>query len=421
MLNRAKHAVAIILVVLAWIALTQVAAAAAAPPAREPQTQTEWPVKKVGGDFTVDTPHYIIKTDISSELAQKAAAQQEALYADLMKRMGGVKPVAMSKATVLITATRERYVREANDTEGVSDGTYFPSRGLLVACGEKGRNRRILGILRHEGSHQFIGVYMGSTTPTWLNEGLAVFYEQGFFDAGRLQVGQVSLRRLVELRAVIDEKRLEPFPSMLSMDHRTWLSKMKTAKDDESSGLYEQAWGMVYFLAYAEDGKYRPAFQQYIQLVAAGGVSLQPWEKVFGRDYAGFEARWRAYFADLVPNSGDCEWSLRKLGELLWQWRDRKSAVADLLAFRRAVFDMKPGPDDTAMTGLEMYQMCFRCPHEKNPGAKPSYEWVPATDQSPPILRCRHHKGVVLETAYKKDAKGQATVIVRSRPAGSAK
>jgi hypothetical protein len=410
MLNRARHAAAVILVALAWTALAR----AAQPPA-------EWPVRKVGEDFTVDTPHYFIRTDISSELAQKAAGQQEALFDDLMKRMGGAKPIVMGKATVLITATRERYAREAGDTEGVSDGKFFPSKSLLVACGEKGRHRRVLEILRHEGSHQLITVHMGSTTPTWLNEGLAEFYEQGCFDAGRLQVGQVPLRRLTDLKAVIDGKRLEPFPVMLNMDSRTWLSKMKTAKDDTSSGLYEQAWGMVYFLAYADDGKYRPAFQQYIQMVAAGGVGLQPWEKVFGRDYMGFETRWRAYFSDVVPNSGDCEWNLRKLGDLLWQWRDRKPAFADLLSFRRAVFDMKPGPDETAITGLEMYQMCFRCPHEKNPGAKPSYEWVPGTDQSPPILRCRHHKGGVFETIYQKDAKGEAKVIVKSRPAWSVK
>ena len=417
MLNRAKHAAAIILVALAWTALVR--AAAPGPPAAQPQA--EWPVKKVGGDFTVDTPHYLVKTDISSDLAQKVAAQQEALFADLAWRLAGGRPGVINKATVVATLSRERYARESEDKDGITDGRYLPAERLLIACDEKGRARRLLEILRHETSHQFIGICVGPRTPIWLNEGMAEFYERGFFEAGKLQVGQVSLRRLADLRAVIDEKRLEPVPLMLMMDNQTWSAKMKEATDAKPCGLYEQAWSMVHFLGYANDGKYRTAFLQYVQTVAARVPALQAWDKVFGADSNAFEARWREYCADLVPTSGDCEWNLRKLGQLLWQWRADKAATADMQSFRRAVFDMKPDSDPNALTPLEIHQMCFRCPNEKNPGAKPSYEWVPGTDQSPPILRCRHHKGVMLETAYQKDAKGQATVTVKSRPARSVK
>jgi hypothetical protein len=59
---------------------------------------------------------------------------------------------------------------------------------------------------------------------------------------------------------------------------------------------------MAYFLIHAEDGRYLPAFERYLDLLSAGGESKQAFTAAFGPSaIEGFEQRWKAFAQTQQP------------------------------------------------------------------------------------------------------------------------
>ena len=186
---------------------------------------------------------------------------------------------------------------------------------------------------------------------------------------------------------------------------------------------------MVHFLAFGGNQKYRAAFLQFIYYIARGEDETGAWERTFGANYQAFEDRWREYVQGLQPDAGlDCRLQLRILGTLLYRVRDKADVIKDLPTFRQAVLGGRLGKwslktsDGFAIASDERDRLAalFKCPQDKRPGAETSYELVPDPAGEAPILRCRLHGGIVLETQYVKDAEsGRIDVTVAARPAAS--
>jgi hypothetical protein len=249
-----------------------------------------------------------------------------------------------------------------------------------------------------------------------LNEGLADFYQAGVFENGRLEVGRVVTEDVLAVRDALAKNTHIPILKMLTIDHATWVAPMK--KEDkpgeERAPQYQEAWLMVHFLAYAENGKYRIPFQKYIAAAARGWSQAQSWETVFGKDYAAFEARWRAY-VDALASKADCADRMRVLSWLA-SAPQKRAAPMDLERLRTLIVGGKMGrwrygrwgADEGALDAAKAKELAtlFRCPCDVRPGDAVSYEVEEGAAGEPPAIVCKHHKDVVCRTTCVTDDNG---------------
>jgi tetratricopeptide (TPR) repeat protein len=88
----------------------------------------------------------------------------------------------------------------------------------------------------------------------------------------------------------------------LSLNHLCTLSGVR----EYSVDYYPQGWSLIYYLLYAESGKYRPAFNGFFQMMTKGrfeGDGVGMFKKGFGRNPDDFKPEWQKYFETLEPKT----------------------------------------------------------------------------------------------------------------------
>lgn len=381
-----------------------------------------WTMKKQGDLWIVETPHYQFETDHGPKAAQLMASHQEALFRELYRRMGKTKPVsAIRRMKVQVFQTKDRYRKALGVKSEGSQGLYTGS-AIAVWAAPEGIDD-LLEILRHEGTHQFVGQFIGNACPVWLNEGLAVFFQNARFEEGKLVIGQVPMPAVNVLKKAAEQDRLIPMEQMLDMSYKQWGEAVKT-KSKQASVQYPQAWSMVHFLESGENGKYRTPLLQYIHYMSRGLASEHAWKRSFGTNVKAFEQRWRAYIKNLEATEGiPCRMKLKMLGGWVLKAMKKPSLLKDLETLRKVAltgvlggWTVTLGDVETEITDAESVKDLFRCPLDKSKGDAPSYELVWGKPGEPPLVRCTRHAGVVLETAYEKGEEGRWVVRTISRP-----
>ena len=389
-----------------------------------------WPMKADGEFLVIETPHYIVRTDMGPDVGQLIASHQEVLFTELYRRMAGNKAgtIAVQRATILIVGDKDKYLALMGPDAKGSQGTYTPGRNQISGWGSVDRMDGLLETLRHEGTHQFVQQFIGAKCPVWLNEGLAEFFKHAQFSGGQLTTGQAPIYLVNDLKRAQAENRLIPVQKMLTTTHEAWSATVRTEGRDAYT-QYHEAWAMVHFLQGAESGKYRDAFIQYIYYLGRGRDSSDAWQKAFGADVAGFEKRLFEYLKDLKPAGGmGCRSNLMFLGFILLNVREGVDPPKDIATFYQWALEGKLGQwTFTTGSGLKVstedpgvMKSLFRCPEDKAKDDEPSYELAPGKPGEPAVVRCRHHVGFVLETVYEKDPKeGKMRTAVVARPPAS--
>lgn len=391
-----------------------------------------WPTKKDGEFILVDSPHYLIKTDHTSEIAQMIASHQEGLFQELFRRMGSARPGAqIRRVQVTVASTREKYL-SITGADGIGSQGLFTCDKIMAWAGPDEIDT-VLETLRHEGTHQFVDQFVGYRCPIWLNEGLAEFFRNGQFKAGQLVVGQAPVLTVNFLKRVLAAGALMPTFRLLTMSDDEWLMAVQMGS---IRGLiqYSEAWAMVYFLQGGDGGKYRGPFTAYINNLSKGRSPSDSWQLAFGANtMGGFEDRFRTFIKELKPSGGmDCQTGLLILGYMLMEAEDTPELYKDMETFRQAAIDGKLGewhiPLRRALMldskDTDTIKALFHCSEDKRSPDTCSFEMVPGKGKDLPILRCKHHTGFIRETVYEKNEKGEvvdvnvASRIVAPEPKG---
>ena len=121
-------------------------------------------------------------------------------------------------------------------------GVYIPviQQLLVWTLGDKDE---MLRTIRHEGFHQYLDRLM-KNVPVWLNEGLAVYHENGVFERGRLRFGKIHPAR----RDLLRKEGLRPLTEFI------WLTPEQFYFGKDAFRNYAQAWAFVHLL---KEGKSR--------------------------------------------------------------------------------------------------------------------------------------------------------------------
>ncbi len=147
-------------------------------------------------------------------------------------------------------------------------------------------------IIQHEGFHQFTFAFIHAFLPAWANEGTAEYFGEGLFTGNSFVTGWIPPYRLARIKFEMRHHKLLPIHTMRRMPYSQW--------NDVLLGTnYDEAWSMIYFLAWANHQKYATPFVRYLVAYHNGVPSEQAWDHIFGADDAAFQKLWEKYWLTL--------------------------------------------------------------------------------------------------------------------------
>jgi hypothetical protein len=312
----------------AWFALLCLVAAASPAVAQFPPTGPGpggpgmmMPPVPPGQDWWVRAPvyrskYYNIKTDLEAADARAMAEHMDATfesYWGLFSRL----PIRLQRPATLdlyLFATEQDYMnvlamRFGNDGAG-SWGKCITRGNSISLVGWKGRHslEGLKQLVQHEGFHQ-VSSQLFRNLPIWADEGLAETFERGIVVGDRLVLGEVSEQDKKRLQAVLEAQAAAPLDQFLAMSHEIWNARVQMGA---AQVQYLQAWSLVHFLIFAEEGKYETGFLNFLVALNRGADWRQAFVASFGLpDFKAMETAWLEYVRDVPP--ADYRETLRRL------------------------------------------------------------------------------------------------------------
>jgi hypothetical protein len=157
-------------------------------------------------------------------------------------------------------------------------------------------HERLWKVLAHEGFHQFIGYELGLGIPTWLNEGMAQYFETCYMKNGRFIAGEINAPTLQVAQALIGYNRTIPVSELLEMDKVTFYKNAQIT--------YPLSWALVYYLMNRDGNSYRSGnFRRYLQDLKGNRDDVASFRRRFGTDSARWEDDFYRYILRLRPQS----------------------------------------------------------------------------------------------------------------------
>ena len=71
-------------------------------------------------------------------------------------------------------------------------------------------------MLQHEGFHQFAFNHIGEALPTWINEGLAQYFEDAIIVGDKMTTGLANARRVEQVKQALEDGRAMDFKATYS-------------------------------------------------------------------------------------------------------------------------------------------------------------------------------------------------------------
>ena len=251
-------------------------------------------------DRVYESRFYTIYHNLSDEQVRRHADHMDLIYGEYSRRFHGLRDWRKGRMNLYLLNSREGYQRQLASfgVDGSASGGmfFYGPHGSGLATWIQGRSEAdIHGILQHEGLHQFAHNYLGSHVPLWLNEGLAEYFEQAQIIQGKVKQGIAEPGRIERLKAAIEAEEIFQFDELLNISGDEWRANMVSGSP-RGSLQYIQSWSIVYFLIHADKGKYRRAFQKYLNQLSNGRTHKSAFQTAFGAtDTRRFHARWQHF------------------------------------------------------------------------------------------------------------------------------
>ncbi len=253
--------------------------------------------------WVLKTEHYDFKSNCTPRVVEEIAQSMEVCWKEQSAIFNLSK--AWKKVPVEVYATQEQFMQysaEAGIPMSYGVLGYFAwggyqNNGPIIRCFYAGSIDDTMGTLFHESTHLMMYTYMndGGRAPTWLNEGLAVYFEDAQREDKKLNIQAVPFGRLWHLQKQFEE-------GDISLDELTSLHGMGQYTGER----YPQGWALVHFFLYADKAKHRKAFMAYLDALRQqkGKDPQVLFQTTFGGRPETFNERWEAYAKAIVPETG---------------------------------------------------------------------------------------------------------------------
>ncbi len=236
------------------------------------------------------SPYYVIHTDLSIEQSREAFARMTAMAEVYHARTRDFAGEITKKLPFYLLSNKELYYKAGGmpNTAGL-----FTGDRLMALARE---DRHFWPTVQHEGFHQFARYVIRGNLPTWINEGLAEYFEAGLWTGDGFVTGIIRNWKLKRLQELIRQNKLLPFEKMMSLSHAKW-NRTLIASSETGGANYIQAWSMVHFLVHGDNGRYREAFGYHIKDLSRGMDWKKSFANRFGNDIEGFQNRYLLWWS----------------------------------------------------------------------------------------------------------------------------
>ncbi len=231
---------------------------------------------------------YLIHTNLSRDEVRVFGRYMDTVFAQYEDRFREFHTRSPAQMPLYLLRTEEQYQRfmTSQDIAATHTGGMFffspASQGL--ATWVQGRSRsQTFQVLQHEGFHQFAFNHLGRDLPTWINEGLAQYFEDAIIVGDKMTTGLANARRVEQVKHALEAQTAIDFSRLVGLSADQWADKLH-GDPDEAALMYAQSWSVVFFLIHGEDDRYQPAFARYLQKVSAGRDHQTAFQEVFGAD-----------------------------------------------------------------------------------------------------------------------------------------
>jgi len=226
-----------------------------------------------GPGLKLTTAHYEIFTTLLEPLMlNQVPGFVESAYQGYQGQLP--KPIDSSpvKLTVYLFANRKQWEEFTKEFTGpqadlylkIKKGAYY----LNGACVNYNIGRQAtFSVLGHEGWHQFNSRYFKYRLPSWLDEGIAMLFENSRYDKGLFYFEPAyNLQRLGALKATLTKQKMIPLKKLLTLNPGEVVGS-----DDDVMACYCQSYALVRFLREEGYGKRLPDYHQLL----TGGLKGQ--------------------------------------------------------------------------------------------------------------------------------------------------
>jgi len=255
---------------------------------------------------------YRIEGNLEREVIELVAATMDDVFRYYVQVYfdGDLDRAKKRKATIRIHPTHEAMMEHWGDP-GRSVGGWWSSAEWKVVCYDtrttSGSLDPMLETLFHEASHQFMTMLSsrGGSSPSWLNEGTACFFEGATAMADRRVLWpDAAPGRLFSLAAML-RGGSGPTPRQVIA---------YSGAGSYEGEYYPYGWGLVYYLQQYEDPTtleyvWRPYYRRYLETITKrGGSPMELFEEVFlakdnpggFEDFDAFARSWQRWILDEV-------------------------------------------------------------------------------------------------------------------------
>ena len=227
--------------------------------------------------------YHIIYTDMPREMIYEAIARLNAMAEQYNERTKGFGGQITRRLPFFMFSNYKDYIASVGRWAKGTGGIYNPNTKTLKATVDisKFTEGQIWHTIQHEGWHQFSHMVVCKDKhqlPVWLDESLGEYFGEAIWTGDRLACGVIDVTgeekkrgdkiyrippRLGRVQKYIKNNDFKNFSYMIEMSHTNW-------NDEMNSKNYDQVWSMAHFFIHAKNGKYRRAFQKYIEDMAGG-------------------------------------------------------------------------------------------------------------------------------------------------------
>jgi len=229
-----------------------------------------------GDGILIQTKHYNIYTTLFESLMVRQVPgfleSAHKAYQEIMPEMTDTK----HPLKVYLFATREQWEVFTQRFTGeqwqlykkIDRGAYYLN-GSCVAY-NIGR-RSTFSVLGHEGWHQYASRHFAYRLPSWIDEGLAMHFENYRRENGWFKFDATkNLGRLGGLRVAIENKKFYSVAQLISMNP----GHVVGGGEDVVVGYYSQVYALVRFFREYNYGVFREAFERILSDGLSGNWPL---------------------------------------------------------------------------------------------------------------------------------------------------
>jgi len=224
-----------------------------------------------GRVFHHKSAHYEIHSDIDQKTCARAAQILEDSLRAYSVHLTRVKK-DNRRFTVYLFSGQAGFLAHCRDAlggaPGRAAGVYSPILKQLLIWNLPDRSA-MMRTVRHEGFHQYLDRIMDDP-PTWLNEGLAEYYETADYVNGLWQIGKVRDDHLATLE---HGKALQPLEEFIRLPKHQFYRK--------AGPCYAQAWAFVHFCRHGP-ARYRELFDKLFEALQGDDPTSDVLDRVFG-------------------------------------------------------------------------------------------------------------------------------------------